>query len=73
MLEDKIVAKEISDLMVECGARLNASVARVRDTGTPEELAAYRRAVGKVMGEMLLEIMNPIYARYPDLKPKGMA
>jgi len=69
MIDSEEVAKEISKLMLEYGARLDASVALVKERCTDEELRAYRRAVGKVMGEMLLEIMNPLYARHPDLKP----
>ena len=69
MIENEEVAKEISKLMLEYGARLNTSVALVKDRCTAEELRAYRMAVGKVMGDMLLEIMNPLYARHPDLKP----
>jgi hypothetical protein len=29
-------------------------------------------AVGKVMGEILLGIMNPLYQRHPNLKPKEL-
>jgi len=25
-----------------------------------------------VMGEMLLEVMNPLYREHPDLKPAGL-
>jgi hypothetical protein len=72
MIENVEVAKEISDLMLEYGARLDKSVALVSERGSAEELKAYRRAVGKIMGEMLLEVMNPLYARHPDLKPKEL-
>jgi hypothetical protein len=66
------VAQQISDLMIEFGGRLNASVALVRDHGTSEELQVYRQAAGKVMADMLLEIMNPLYAKHPKLKPVGL-
>ena len=72
MIENKEIAKEIGKLMLEYGARLDASVALVRDHCTDDELRQYRKAVGKIMGEMLLEIMNPLYARHPDLKPKEL-
>lgn len=72
MIENEEVARQISDLMIEFGRRLDASVALVRDRGTPEEFQAYRRAVGKVMADMLLEIMNPLYAKHPNLKPTGL-
>jgi hypothetical protein len=72
MIESEAVAKSISDLMVDCSARLNASTAYVRDNCTAEEFKIYRRAVGKVMGEILLEIMNPLYEKHPSLKPSEL-
>jgi hypothetical protein len=65
----KEIALEISSLMLEYGAKLDSSVALVMANGSAEEAQRYRRAVGKIMGEMLIEIMNPIYAEHPDLKP----
>jgi hypothetical protein len=35
-------------------------------------LHIYRRAVGKIMGEVLLEVLNPLYAKHPTLKPPGL-
>jgi len=72
MIDNEDVARSISDLMVDCSARLDASVALVMENCTADEFKTYRRAVGKVMGEILLEIMNPIYERHPELKPHGL-
>lgn len=71
MIENKRIAKEIGDLMQDCSAKLNNSVALVRDECSLEELKIYRLAVGKVMGEILLEVLNPLYAKHPELKPPG--
>ncbi len=72
MIEQKDVAKEVSNLMLEVGARLDASTALVKERCSAVEFEAYRRAVGKIMGEMLLEVMNPLYQKHPDLKPKEL-
>jgi hypothetical protein len=69
MIEKKEIAAQISALMIEYGAKLDASVAMVRDHCSENELKEYRRVTGKIMGDMLLEIMNPLYQRHPDLKP----
>ena len=69
MIEKKEIAAQISALMLEYGAKLDASVALVRDHCSENELKEYRRAVGEVMGTMLLEIMNPLYRQHPELKP----
>jgi hypothetical protein len=30
------------------------------------------KGVGKIMGEMLFEVMNPLYKKHPDLKPEEL-
>jgi hypothetical protein len=50
------VAQEVNALMLECSAKLNASVVDVKAACPEEEFANYRRAVARVMGEMLLGI-----------------
>lgn len=40
----------------------------VGDSGnscSPEEFAAYRWAVGRIMGKMLRQVLNPLYAEHP--------
>jgi len=68
----KETAAAVSKLMLEYGAKLNDSVRVVMETCSKEEFHTYRRAVGKVMGTMLTEIMNPIYREHPDLKPQKL-
>lgn len=72
MISDKDTASKISQMLLECSKRMDDSIVLVKGTCSPEEFAAYRKAVGKAMGEMLLGIMNPIYQRHPDLKPKEL-
>jgi hypothetical protein len=72
VIDNKEIAKQVSQLMLDCGAKLDASVALVQSKCSSEELHAYRRAVGKVMGEVLLQVLNPIYAKHPSLKPPGL-
>ena len=71
LIESKFIAKQISELMQDCTDRLDGSVALVRDKCSAEELHIYRRAVGRVMAEILLEVLNPLYAKHPALKPPG--
>ena len=72
MIQNKETAKEISDLMLELGAKLNASVVLVRDTCEASEFNAYREAVGQLMGTMLIDVMNPLYSVHPELKPEEL-
>jgi len=72
MFKNEQLAAEINALMLEYGARLDASLHPVKDKGSPEEFFRYRRAVGKILGEMLTEVMNPIYESHPTLMPEAM-
>jgi hypothetical protein len=69
MIRDKAIAGEVNKLMLDYGAKLDASLVLVKDRCSSEEFVAYRTVVGKILGEMLLEVMNPIYLQHPDLKP----
>lgn len=72
MITNKKVALEISNMMIEFGGRINESIALVKDNCASEEFEQYRNAAGNILGEMLLEIMNPIYVRFPEIKPKEL-
>ena len=72
MLTDKQTAAQISTLMLELGARLDASVVLVKDTCSESEFAEYKQAIGKLMGSMLFDVMNPLYKAHPELKPKEL-
>jgi hypothetical protein len=65
-------AKQVSDVMLDVSSRLNQSIILVQDTCSAEEFKDYRRSVGAVMGEILLEVLNPLYKQHPSLKPKGL-
>jgi hypothetical protein len=32
----------------------------------------YREAVSRILTEMLVEVMNPLYVEHPDIKPKEL-
>ena len=62
-------AKEISDLMVDIGRRLNESLRNVQAKESEADFRAYRDAVSKIMMAMLEEVMTPLYAEHPEVKP----
>jgi hypothetical protein len=66
------VAENISQLMLEFSERLNESILLVQDEGNLEDTLYYKKVIAKIMGEMLIEILNPIYSEHPDLKPFGL-
>jgi hypothetical protein len=72
MIEDQAIATQISETMLNVSEQLDASIYAVMEHCSYEEFQEYRRAVGAVLGEIVLGILNPLYARHPDLKPPEM-
>jgi hypothetical protein len=72
MIRNISVAQQVSDLMIEFSARIERSILTVQENCSPEEFKTYRLAAAKILAEMLLEVMNPLYTEHPDLKPAGM-
>ena len=69
MIKNEVIAKQISELMLEIGDRLDRSVAVVHENCSLEEFSVYRRIVGTLMDEILLSVLNPLYGEHPSLKP----
>ena len=65
------IAQEVSTLLLDISQRLDDSLAQVHDKCSAEDFERYRKAVGKIMGEILVEGLNPLYAEHPALKPPG--
>ena len=72
MIKNRDVACQISDLMIEFSKKIDNSVRLVQEQCSVEEFRQYRLAAGRVLGEILLEIMNPLYGEHPGLKPEGL-
>jgi hypothetical protein len=62
-------AKTVIDLMLRHGAEQNAVLAEIRSLCAVDEFQEYKRMIGQSMGCMLLNVINPLMERYPDLKP----
>ena len=69
MLSNKETAGEVEAAMRQCSAILHESIRRVMDTCPDAEFRKYRRTVGAIMADVYLNVMQPIYQRYPDLEP----
>jgi hypothetical protein len=62
-------AKIIMDVVTRNAAEQDAVLMEIRSLCTEDEFNEYRRMIGKSMGAMLCEIIHPIVAKYPELKP----
>jgi hypothetical protein len=72
MIKNALIARQVSDLMIEFHGRLDQSIVLVQEKCSSGEFKSYRLAVARIMGEMLLEVINPLYVQHPSLKPPGM-
>jgi hypothetical protein len=72
MVSDKQIALKISDRAIEVNRLLNEIVSLAQGGCSPEELSALKLAVGRMLGELLVEIVNPLYQAHPELKPNGL-
>lgn len=68
----KDVAKSIVELVFDYGGKLNDSMLLVRESATEDEFSDYRRAVGTVLASAFANILDPIFAEYPDLRPNRL-
>jgi hypothetical protein len=59
----------IMDVALRNAAEQDAVLIEIRSLCTEDEFKEYRRIIGKSMGAMLFEIINPIFGKYPELKP----
>ena len=62
-------AKIIIEIVTRNAAEQDAALARIQPLCSQDEFSEYRRMIGKSMGAMLTEIIHPIVAKYPELKP----
>jgi hypothetical protein len=67
-----VAAKQVSELMLHIGKQLDGSLHVIQSMCTPDEFKAYRQCIGKIMGEILLSVLNPLYAEHPALKPEEL-
>jgi hypothetical protein len=57
--------------MLEISGRLEEPVVTVKQTSTTDEFEEYRRSIARILGQILLGVLNPLYAEHPALKPPG--
>jgi len=59
-------------LLQKNAAEQDAVLTEIQSLCTEDEFNEYKHMIGKSMGAMLFEIINPIIAKYPELKPSEL-
>jgi hypothetical protein len=69
VFKDKNSARYVNELFLDINGRLNESLEKLEPNCSPEEFAAYRRCIGRMINSIFEEILEPIYIEHVDLKP----
>lgn len=65
-------ARKLNEVLLESYYKLHDSIDIARESCTEDEQKAYCRAVGKIMGYLLLDVLEPIYREHSDLRPNQL-
>ena len=71
MIKDATFAKQISELMLDISGRLRQSAALAESRCAAEDCAAYKKAAAQILLTIDEELLGPLYAEHPSLKPAG--
>jgi hypothetical protein len=69
MIRNPDTAKQISDLMHDVYRRLDESTHLVENTCSADDFALYNRAIGIILGAVVMDVMESLYEDNPTLKP----
>jgi hypothetical protein len=69
MIRNPDTAKQISDLIHEVFRRLDESTQLVKSTCSAGDFAVHNKSIGRVLGAVVMDVMEPLYADNPTLKP----
>lgn len=72
MIKDKEVAAQINDLMIGITTKVVDSMLSVIEQCGPDEGAAYRKVAARAMGPIYSDVLFPLWAEHPELRPKHM-
>ena len=64
-------ARDIAATAIAAMGNFNALIMRLRDSCEPEDYAAFKLAIAKVMGEISVELLWPLFIAHPSLEPKS--
>jgi hypothetical protein len=65
-------AEKLAIVMEQISERLHETVFYVKDRESEEEAVEYAKGIAKVLAELLFEVKEPLWEKYPELKPKSM-
>lgn len=72
MITDGDIAKQVSESAAAVYRLINDALIAAKEHCPEHEFRRLRDGMGRVLGELLLEVLNPLYRDHPDLAPEGL-
>jgi hypothetical protein len=69
---DQETAKKLIGLMLDCSKKLDDAIVLMTESASGDDAMKLRRAAGKIMGHIFLEILDPVYREHPELEPEEL-
>jgi hypothetical protein len=69
MITNSNTAKKLSEVMLDIADELHKSIVIAKQRCSPEEYKAYSLAVGRVLWNLSTQVLDPLFAKHPILKP----
>jgi len=70
MIANRTAATTLFNAAFEAYTGVYTALEKISDDLPPDELAAVKQAVGRVMGDILMELTEPILEKHPELMPE---
>lgn len=68
----KEAAQLVLNVVLRNCAEQDAVLDKIRPLCSQDEFESYRQMIGKSMGSIVLDVVDPIVVKYSDLKPLEM-
>jgi hypothetical protein len=65
-------AEKVLGVIIRHSGEQDNVLADIQSLCSQDEFNWFRRMIGQSMGSMLLNVINPIVAKYPELKPPAL-
>jgi len=65
------LVRKLGDEANDILGRLDTTGHWVKNSCSAEEFEWYKKLVAPVMAALVIDLLNPLYEKYPDAKPEG--
>lgn len=66
---DKPTAREVTRLAQIALGSLNDALLAAQASTQPAEFEQFKKTIGAIMGAIVIDVLQPLYAEHPDITP----